>query len=113
VTPDGTVAFAAADSADPSYETKQTTPGHYTTRCFFPGDLLNEGFYSLTLIADLPFQKTLFLEEGAMGFSVEQTGGVSSRYPEKWPGVVCPRLKWQTSPFKTVTTTFAPHAELL
>jgi lipopolysaccharide transport system ATP-binding protein len=113
VTPDGTVAFATSDSGDPSYETKQTTPGHYTTRCFFPGDLLNEGFYSLTLIADLPFQKTLFLEEGAMGFSVEQTGGVSSRYPEKWPGVVCPRLKWQTSAFKTVTTTFAPQAELL
>jgi len=113
VTPDGTVAFAASDSGDSSYETKQTTPGHYSTRCFFPGDLLNESFYSLTLIADLPFQKTLFLEEGAMGFSVEQTGGVSSRYPEKWPGVVCPRLKWETLPLKSVTTTFAPQAELL
>jgi lipopolysaccharide transport system ATP-binding protein len=113
VTPDGTVAFTAADSGDPSYETKQNTPGHYTTRCFFPGDLLNEGFYSLTFHADIPFQKLLFLEEGAMGFSVEQTGGVSSRYPEKWLGVVCPRLKWQTLPFKTVTTIFAPQAELL
>jgi lipopolysaccharide transport system ATP-binding protein len=113
LTPDGTVAFVAADSADPSYETKQNTPGRYTTKCFFPGDLLNEGFYSLTLIADIPFQKVLFLEEGAMGFSVEQTGGVSSRYSEKWPGVVCPRLKWQTLPFNVVTPIFAPEAELL
>jgi lipopolysaccharide transport system ATP-binding protein len=113
VTPDGTVAFIAADSGDPSYETKQSTPGHYTTRCFFPGDLLNEGFYSLGLRADIPLQKSLFYEESAMGFSVEQTGGVGARYLEKWPGVVCPRLKWQTLPFKTVTNTFAPQAELL
>jgi len=40
--------------------------------------LLNQGFYSLTLSADIPFQKILIFEEGAMGFSVEQTGGVSS-----------------------------------
>ena len=80
---------------------------------FCPRELLNEGFYSLTLIADIPFQKDLFLEEGAMGFSVEQTGGVSSRFPEKWPGVVCPQLKWETLPLKSVTTTFAPQAELL
>jgi hypothetical protein len=34
-----------------------------------------------------------------MGFSVEQTGGVSTRFPEKWPGVICPQLKWQTEMF--------------
>ena len=113
LTPDGTIAFMAADSADPSYETKQTTPGNYTTRCFFPGDLLNEGFYSLGFRADIPLQESLFAEESVMGFSVEQTGGVSSRYPEKWPGVVCPRLRWQTLPFKTVETSFAPRTELL
>jgi hypothetical protein len=34
-----------------------------------------------------------------MGFSVEQTGGVSTRFSEKWPGVICPQLKWQTEMF--------------
>jgi hypothetical protein len=43
--------------------------------------------------------KGLFIEEGAIGFSVEQTGGVNSRFPEKWPGVICPQLKWQTEMF--------------
>ena len=60
ITPDGTIAFTSADSADPSYETKKCTPGHYTTRCFVPGNLLNEGFYSLTLGADIPFEKDSF-----------------------------------------------------
>jgi homopolymeric O-antigen transport system ATP-binding protein len=99
ITHDGTIAFTSSDSADPSYETKKCTPGHYATRCFVPGNLLNEGFYSLTLGADIPLEKLLFLEEGAMGFSVEQTGGVSARFPEKWPGVICPQLKWQTEMF--------------
>jgi len=99
ITHDGTIAFTSSDSADPSYETKKCTPGHYATRCFVPGNLLNEGFYSLTLGAAIPLEKFLFNEEGAMGFSVEQTGGVSTRFPEKWPGVICPQLKWQTEMF--------------
>jgi lipopolysaccharide transport system ATP-binding protein len=99
ITHDGTIAFTSSDSADPSYETKKCTPGHYATRCFVPGNLLNEGFYSLTLGAAIPLKKFLFNEEGAMGFSVEQTGGVSARFPEKWPGVICPQLKWQTEMF--------------
>jgi lipopolysaccharide transport system ATP-binding protein len=98
ITPDGTVAFTTSDSADPSYETKSCHSGYYTTRCFVPGNLLNEGFYSLMLSADIPTQKILFIEEGAVGFSVEQTGGVNARFSEKWPGVVCPHLKWETQP---------------
>jgi lipopolysaccharide transport system ATP-binding protein len=101
VTSDGTIAFTTSDSTDQSYETKQYATGYYKTSCSVPGNLLNEGFYSLTLSADVPFQKILFFEEGAGGFSVEQTGGVHARFPEKWPGVVCPHLKWQTQPIKT------------
>ena len=91
---------------------EQSKPGHYTTRCYFPRDLLNEGFYSLTLSADIPFQKILFFEEGAMGFSVEQTGGVSARYPEKLPGVVCPRLKWENEPLAKKIRQFARRHKL-
>jgi lipopolysaccharide transport system ATP-binding protein len=98
VTSDGTVAFTTSDSADPSYETKSCPSGHYKARCFIPGNLLNEGFYSLMLSADIPCQKILFIEEGAVGFAVEQTGGVNGRFPEKWPGAVCPHLKWETQP---------------
>ena len=93
---DGTIAFTASDSADSAYETKPSSSGHYVARCVVPGELLNEGFYSLNLSADIPFKKELFVEEGVLGFSVEQTGGVNARFSEKWPGVVCPRLKWQT-----------------
>jgi hypothetical protein len=62
-----------------------------------PGNLLNEGRYSLTLGVDIPHQKVLALEEAALGFIVEQTGGASARFREKWPGVVCPQLEWNTT----------------
>ena len=110
VTPDGTVAFTTSESADPTYETKSCAAGYYTARCFVPGNLLNEGFYSLMLSADIPFQKILFSEEGVMGFSVEQTGGVNARFSEKWPGVVCPQLKWENEPLvKENTGVFGRH----
>ena len=96
LTADGTVAFTASDSADPSFATKPNSPGTYVSRCLVPGNLLNEGQYLLTVAADIPFQQTLFVEEAAVGFTVEQTGGVNSRFPEKWPGIVCPMLEWET-----------------
>ena len=47
VASDGSIAFTAADSSDLSYDSKSTTSGFYSTRCTVPGNLLNEGFYSL------------------------------------------------------------------
>jgi lipopolysaccharide transport system ATP-binding protein len=92
---DGTIAFTTSDSTAADFDRKQRTAGRYTARCEVPGGLLNEGYYSLTLSADIPFQQALFVEESALGFFVEQTGGVNSRYAEKWPGAVCPALDWQ------------------
>jgi lipopolysaccharide transport system ATP-binding protein len=98
LTTDGTIAFVSSDSTTPSYDFKPLTPGSYCSRCFVPGNLLNEGIYSLTLGADIPFEKILFREENVIDFSVEPTGGVNSRFYEKWPGVVCPQLGWETKP---------------
>jgi len=95
-TSDGTVVFTTSDSTDPKYEAIPCNPGIYTTSCLVPGRLLNEGFYSLRLSADIPFQKTLFIEDGALGFFVEQTSDLHTRFPEKWPGVVCPHFEWHT-----------------
>jgi lipopolysaccharide transport system ATP-binding protein len=95
ITPDGTIAFSTSDCMTEIYETKPHTPGAYVATCFVPGNLLNEGFYSLMLCADIPFQEQIFLDESAIGFSVEQTNALTTRFPEKWPGVVCPELRWQ------------------
>ena len=95
-TSDGTLAFMGADSSSPDFATKQTVPGTYICRCILPANLLNEGQYFVTVSADIPLEQVVFHEEHAISFTVEQTGGVSSRFAERWPGAVCPRLEWQT-----------------
>lgn len=96
LTSEGTVAFHTSDSGDPGCAEKKDLLGRHIARCAVPGNLLNEGSYSVTLGIDIPHQKVLALEEGALGFVVEQTGGASAYFREKWPGVVCPRLEWST-----------------
>ncbi len=91
---DGTVVFTSSDSSSDDWEEMHRLPGRYLSRCEIPGSFLNEGAYSITISADIPFIEILTVEENALNFYVEQTGGVSGRYPERWPGVVCPQLKW-------------------
>ena len=93
---DGSVAFHTADSTHRDYDEKPNVPGDYVTQCTVPGNLLNEGQYWITVYADIPFQQILFQEETALAFTVAQTGGVNSRFAEKWPGAVCPQLEWRT-----------------
>ena len=100
-TADGTLAFTTSESAQADYDQKPTGPGRYHARCTVYGNLLNEGSYSVTLTGDIPFQQVLFNEEQALRFVVEQTGGVSSRFTEQWPGAVCPRLRWEVTKLET------------
>jgi len=94
-TPDGTVVFTSADSADAEWAGKPRPPGKYVSRCTIPGNLLNERSYALFNVwADIPFVKVMFIEDGVLSFTIEQTGGVSARYRERWSGVICPALDW-------------------
>ena len=100
VTADGTIAFATSDSMESNYDEGARAAGIYATRCCIPANLLNESFYSITVSADIPCKTILYLEEAVIGFNAEQTGGLSARFPDKWPGVVCPHFNWQTQPLK-------------
>ena len=93
---DGTVVFTSSESATSAWDGSTRDPGIYLSRCEIPGNLLNEGHYTLTISMDVPFSEIYFIEDGVLGFAVEQTGGVSGRYPERWPGVTCPALVWNT-----------------
>ncbi len=98
ITNDGIVVFTTSDKSDRAWAGRQRYPGRYISRCEIPGNLLNEGQYTIYNVwADIPFVKVMFLEEYLLTFSVEQTGGVSGGYPEHWAGVVCPALPWTIS----------------
>jgi lipopolysaccharide transport system ATP-binding protein len=93
---DGTVVFTASDTEVSESLGRSRLPGRYLSRCEIPGNLLNEGRYSiLNVWADIPFVKVKFLAENMLPFQIERTGGSGARYPERWTGVICPILPWE------------------
>jgi lipopolysaccharide transport system ATP-binding protein len=95
ITADGTVVFTTSDTEATDSVGKTRLPGKYVNRCEIPGNLLNEGRYSvLNVWADIPFVKIKFLVENLLPFQVERTGGSGARYQERWTGVICPALRW-------------------
>ena len=111
-TAEGEGAFTTADGANSDRMVPAPRgPGIYVSRCLIPGNLLNENTYSVTVSADVPFVEILFFEENVLRFHVEQTGGVSGRYGERWPGVVCPNLEWEIKA-KLIEATSAPSLPL-
>jgi len=92
---DGTVILTSAESSNTSWDQTARAPGKYTSWCEIPGDFLNVGQYGITVSCDVPMVRTLFFVENCLNFHVEETGSHSGRFPERWPGVICPKFDWQ------------------
>jgi lipopolysaccharide transport system ATP-binding protein len=95
VASDGTVILTSAESSNNGWDQTIREPGKYTSWCQIPGNFLNVGQYGITVSCDIPFVRALFFVENCLNFHVEETGSHSSRFPERWPGLICPKFDWQ------------------
>ena len=68
--------------------------GHYFSRCCLPADFLNEGRYSLGVNASSFGVRRYFMDENALSFNVDVSGGPGTQWPELRQGPVRPRLDW-------------------
>lgn len=92
--------FTSIDASDGDWIDRDREKGIYLSRCKIPGNLLQAGSYLVRVSADIPFTEVLFQSENLLSFHILQTGGVSGRYAEKWPGIICPDLDWQVTRLK-------------
>ena len=69
-------------------------PGTYISRCTIPGDLLNEGKYIIGVNASSFGVKRYFMDENALGFSVDPSAAPGMQWAEQRQGPIRPRLKW-------------------
>jgi len=90
---EGVIAFA---STDQNQRRDDAGPGVYRTVCTIPGGLLNAGLYFVLVHSGCPGVKVLVQGKEFIRFHAEKTGQHGSLFPEKWPGVVAPKLAWQT-----------------
>lgn len=97
----GTMVFSsinmtsASVSPDPWFDRPMPT-GLYSTKCRVPGELLNEGRYTVNVY----IQKNITLrqaeKEHALSFTIHDSGAMRQEYAGGWGGVVRPRLHWET-----------------
>jgi lipopolysaccharide transport system ATP-binding protein len=82
-------------SNDPDAWGEIRAPGHYVSKCTFPGYVLNSGLYSLHFGADVPpYDKPLVSTPYCLSFTIEDMEGHGAM-KEKLPGLVRPRLGWK------------------
>jgi lipopolysaccharide transport system ATP-binding protein len=94
---EGIVAFTSTDQKD---RNEEYTPGIYRTVAIIPSFLLNYGFYNVKIHAGCPGIKVLVKGQEFLRLFVEKTVHHGSTFPENWPGVIAPRLKWTTEACK-------------
>ena len=72
------------------------SPGTYTSVCRIPGNLLNRGTFFLSILGQIPHKRYLFVEENILKFHVNELAGAGGAYSASRPGVLRPKLNWQT-----------------
>ncbi len=93
ITCDGHVAFA---STDHNIRDNELKTGNYKSVCTIPPNLLNQGEYLVRVSADIPGVKVIIIDNELLSFTVFNSGTHGSHFPENWPGIVAPRLQWET-----------------
>jgi lipopolysaccharide transport system ATP-binding protein len=94
VTTEGELAFQSTD-----HNARDATmgPGRYRTACTIPGGLLNGRMYGVEIGFDVPGGRTIAARRLYLTFAVAAATDQGAAFPELWPGVVNPTLRWATT----------------
>jgi lipopolysaccharide transport system ATP-binding protein len=92
----GEYVFSSFDTDDaPMFEgTGSRSAGHYVSRCLVPADLLNNGFFILSINASSYHIRRYFHDEQVLTFTVNTDGAPGSQWAEPRLGLVRPRFNW-------------------
>ncbi|MEM9446969.1 MAG: ABC transporter ATP-binding protein [Cyanobacteria bacterium P01_E01_bin.6] len=93
LTPEGIVAFASTNHLQ---QEEILQEGKYKTLCSIPKNIFNKNKYIVRINAGIPGIKTLIFGKEILSFSMTGLGNHGSYFPESWPGIVAPKLKWKT-----------------
>jgi len=84
----------AFQSVDKNVRRDTVTPGRYRSTCIIPGNLLNAGEYIVRVGVGSPEMKRILPDREYLTFQTTGAFGYGAKHPEKWPGVVRPKLDW-------------------
>jgi len=95
---EGIMAFNTAPVHDTEWINKSFPQGMFRTTCSIPPYLLNSGYYRVELLFVENQSRVIYRMDNAIVFDVVESPEVrgESTWFGKWPGVVHPRLEWET-----------------
>jgi lipopolysaccharide transport system ATP-binding protein len=92
----GEYVFSSFDTDDAVRfeETGSRPAGRYVSRCQVPADLLNNGYFILSINASSYRIRRYFHDDSALTFTVNADGAPGSQWAEPRLGLVRPRFDW-------------------
>jgi lipopolysaccharide transport system ATP-binding protein len=95
---DDTLVLGSPNINDTSWHGKEHPEGVFRSVCHIPGNLLNNGRYSISIILWEDYFKTCLAEFPVMHVEILDgvVGGVRQNYMGGWEGVIRPMLFWDT-----------------
>jgi lipopolysaccharide transport system ATP-binding protein len=92
----GTVVFEAGPLDEPSWQGRPYPRGLFRDVCYVPGDLLNDGAYTVELHVATNGANVIYRHDRLLTFAVADDISSRSGWYGEWSGVVRPILRWTT-----------------
>lgn len=93
---DDVYVLASPSIADATWFLKPHPAGTFRSRCIIPGDILNEGRYSLTVLLVEDGVQLIGVAERVVSLDMVDSGSGRGSFFGTWGGAVRPRLCWET-----------------
>jgi hypothetical protein len=90
----GILAFSGSDQS--TRGASKVGRGDYLSVCTIPSNIFNKGHYTVFLNIGIPGQLKIIEETDVSTFYVESFGQHGALHNEDWPGVLAPKLKWES-----------------
>jgi lipopolysaccharide transport system ATP-binding protein len=81
---------------EPNWHGKSFPKGLFRSRCYIPGNLLNEGLHTIAIYIVQDSANPIYVNENILTFEVADVPELRGGWYGKWIGVVRPQLDWET-----------------
>lgn len=95
-TKDGTCVLSSISNHAAREDKQIRTKGLFRSTCRIPGNFLNEGQYTVTVLVFAEGYLSAHKEDQCIEFEIYDTGEFRGNYFGEWAGVVRPVLQWNT-----------------
>ena len=97
---EGNCLFGSLSNTEPDYYCRPMPRNRYITTCQLPGDLLNSGTFTISVIGFGAQWSDAFRIDNVLSFTANDDGELRGDYHGRYGGVFRPKLNWITRPLK-------------